>query len=181
MAKQRPPKRPSEVLADQLAAIRERRRWSQLELAERLTDLGVPMDRSTIAKLENASRRVTLDEALGLAAALGVSPASLFIPMTASTDVAIAPKLAIHPRVARMWVRGQQPLSKADARTFYGEVSDDEWVAMQQSGIQLLLGHVQVLVDAWVDQDKNKAVQAIDEINDEMARQAKAAERFGER
>jgi transcriptional regulator with XRE-family HTH domain len=180
MGQKRPVMRPSEVLARQMAAIRERRRWSQQQLADRLAELGMPMDRTVIAKLENATRRVTLDEAFALAAALGVSPANLFLPLEAGTDVAIAPKLAVLPRAARAWVRGQQPLHRDDARTFYTEVSDVEWVGMQQSGIRFLLQHIQDLIDATVEQDSDKAIRAVDEINDEMARQRKAAVRFGD-
>lgn len=46
---------------------RERRRWSQLELAKKLSDLGVAMYGTTIAKIESGERAVRVDEAAGIA------------------------------------------------------------------------------------------------------------------
>lgn len=51
---------------------RERRRWSQADLAKKLTESGVPMYHTTIAKIEAGERAVRVDEAAGLADALEV-------------------------------------------------------------------------------------------------------------
>ena len=54
---------------------RERRGWSQKELAQRLTERGVPIDASAIAKIESNKRArvVRLDEAAALADLFGLS------------------------------------------------------------------------------------------------------------
>jgi transcriptional regulator with XRE-family HTH domain len=186
-----PAMRPGQIFAQQLRAVRERRRWNQQQLADRLAQLGEPMDRSTIAKIENGSRQVSLDEALRLAAALEVSPVHLFTdpphegpasrkygPTPARPRVRLAAKLAVSPREARMWIRGQQPLRGADRKIFYTEVSDEEWVAMQQHGIRFLLDRVNALMDAVVAEDHTQIDEAIDAINGELERHRRAAEQF---
>lgn len=186
-----PSMRPGQILAQQLRAVRERRRWNQQQLADRLAELGEPVDRSTIAKIENGSRQVSLDEALRLAAALEVSPVHLFADSPnegpagtkygsapARPQVRLAAKLAVSPREARMWIRGQQPLRGADRKTFYTEVSDEEWVAMQQHGIRFLLDRVNALMDAVVTEDHAQIDAAIAAINGELERHRAAAERF---
>lgn len=186
-----PAMRPGQIFAQQLRAVRERRRWNQQQLADRLAELGDPMDRSTIAKIENGSRQISLDEALRLAAALEVSPVHLFTdpphegPATTKSGTAtsrprvrLAANLAVSPREARMWVRGQQPLHGADRKTFYTEVSDEEWVAMQQHGIRFLLDRINTLMDAVVAEDHARVDEAIDAINSELERHRRTAEWF---
>jgi transcriptional regulator with XRE-family HTH domain len=58
---------------------RERREWSQEELAKRLTDKGIPVYASTIAKIESEKkpRATRLGEAAGIADLFGVSLDSL--------------------------------------------------------------------------------------------------------
>jgi hypothetical protein len=100
-----------------------------------------------------------------------------------------------------MWVRGQQPLPGTDPRTFYTEVSEEEYVAMQEYGIRLLLGLVQDLVDAVVDfhhakltaeadgaeeaaeveRQQARVVASVDAVNDELDRQRRAAKRLRRR
>jgi transcriptional regulator with XRE-family HTH domain len=60
-------------------AARERRGWSQEELAKRLTDKGIPVYASTIAKIESEKkpRAARLGEAAGIADLFGVSLDSL--------------------------------------------------------------------------------------------------------
>jgi transcriptional regulator with XRE-family HTH domain len=60
-------------------AERERRGWSQEELAKRLTDKGIPVYASTIAKIESEKkpRAARLGEAAGIADLFGVSLDSL--------------------------------------------------------------------------------------------------------
>ena len=71
-----------ERFAEGLRELREERRLSQSQLARRMQEIGIPMDRVAITKIEQAAiesesarkpRKVTIDEALGFAAVLGVS------------------------------------------------------------------------------------------------------------
>lgn len=152
---------------------------TQENLAALLAARGVALHPTTITRIERGSRRVNLDEALAVAAALGVSPVHLFAGTFTNTNVTMAPGVTLNPRQARQWMRGQQSLRPEDDRTYYSEVSDDEWVARQQAGLGLLLDLVQRLVDAVVDDDRDRAATILDDLNDELARQRRWAERHG--
>jgi transcriptional regulator with XRE-family HTH domain len=128
------------------------------------------MTHPTIAKTEKGERSVTLDETLALAAALDVSPSRLFLPTKGLARVAITPERVVSPRVARQWVRGQQPLPGQDEQTFRTDVSDDERQAMQEISVQALLHEVQSLVTATIREDRNAMADAVDAINDELER-----------
>lgn len=52
---------------------RDSRRWSQAELAKLLSDNGIPMHPTTIAKIEAGDRAVRIEEATGIADLLGIS------------------------------------------------------------------------------------------------------------
>jgi transcriptional regulator with XRE-family HTH domain len=52
---------------------RERRGWSQADMAKMLTDKGIPMHWTTIAKIEKGDRSVRIDEAAGIADLFEVS------------------------------------------------------------------------------------------------------------
>jgi transcriptional regulator with XRE-family HTH domain len=57
----------------QLKAERERRNWSQAELAKLLSDREIPMHWTTVAKIEKGNRSVRIDEAAGIADLFEVS------------------------------------------------------------------------------------------------------------
>jgi ribosome-binding protein aMBF1 (putative translation factor) len=59
--------------AKRLRAEREHRGWSQAEMAKMLSDRGIPMDWTTIAKVEKNDRSVRIDEAAGIADLFGTS------------------------------------------------------------------------------------------------------------
>jgi transcriptional regulator with XRE-family HTH domain len=167
---------PEETFARQFKESRVRKGWSQKDVTERLAEIGVQFDRSAIAKMENASRALSLNTSLQLAAALGVSPVHLFV-LRQGREMRLAPKLVVESGSLRRWVRGIQPLRAEDARFYRQEVSDEEWVAMQRAGIQNLLDLVQDLVDAAVADDRDSMADRIDDINDELDRQRSALER----
>jgi transcriptional regulator with XRE-family HTH domain len=100
------PLKPSQVFAKRLREVRTRRKWSMRQLSERLEELGVKLNTSQIAKIETGVRDISLDEALSIALALGVSPLHLFIPIEEVQQVALAPNFTQAPTVARTWVRG---------------------------------------------------------------------------
>lgn len=104
-----------QVFGRRLAEAREARGWKQRDLAERSG-----ISQSTIAKTETGKRsgQVTIEEALRLAAALGVSPLHLIVPLEDEARVEVAPKVRVSARRAREWVRGEQPLRDEDDRIF---------------------------------------------------------------
>lgn len=57
----------------QLKDERERREWKQADLAKMLSDKGIPMDWTTVAKIEKGVRSVRIDEAAAIADCFGIS------------------------------------------------------------------------------------------------------------
>jgi transcriptional regulator with XRE-family HTH domain len=100
--------RPSRALAEQLRKARKERGWSQEELVARLKKIGASGWRqSKVTKIERGEvKRITLDEAVELALALGVRPARLF---ASEMDVALTDTLSVAPMDFRAWLQGSLP------------------------------------------------------------------------
>jgi transcriptional regulator with XRE-family HTH domain len=64
-----------DIVARRVAYERERRGWSTAELARRMTEAGVPLNQSSIYKIEKGTprRTISLDEALAFARVFGRS------------------------------------------------------------------------------------------------------------
>jgi transcriptional regulator with XRE-family HTH domain len=120
-------RRASRVLGAQMREVRERRRWSLRELAERLAEVGHPMHHVTVAKIETGVRGVALDEVLALAYALDVSPLHLITPLDDAEAVAVTDTVSAGAVEVRRWLRGQTPLPGQDERTYRTEVPPSEW------------------------------------------------------
>jgi transcriptional regulator with XRE-family HTH domain len=118
--------RPSDVLCRQLQLWRQENGLTVEQLAERVKALGGKLDRVAITKIETRRRRVTLDDALLLAAALNVPPPELFFGLGDGERVEITPKNIVHPDAARRWLAGEDPLitTTQPARVFF---SYKEW------------------------------------------------------
>lgn len=93
-----------ENFARRLRELREERRLSQSQLAGRMQELGIPIDRVAITKIEQAAiesgstrkpRKVTVEEAVGFAAALDVSLDAL-IPEPGATPHTLEPLTREH-------------------------------------------------------------------------------------
>ena len=171
--------KPSEVFAERMQEVRERRRWSQQELADRLDELGWPTDRSALARIEGKSRGVSLNDAVAIAAALGPSLNSMVVPLGSPKGVQIelAPKLWVGPSQARSWLRGNGPLREQDRRTYFTEVSDEEFHRVQQTGVSVMLGLLQQIVDALLNDDRESAAELVDDLNRQLARERAAGTR----
>ena len=66
---------------ERVVRMRERRGWSQSELARRASEhLPRPLSQSAVSRIETGDRAVTIDEAHALAAAFDVEPAALIAP-----------------------------------------------------------------------------------------------------
>jgi transcriptional regulator with XRE-family HTH domain len=183
LPKQQPPKRPSEMFAEQMRIQRERKGWTQKQLAIRLAKLGFLVHQTTIGKWEAGERRITLDEALAISVALDVGPAHMLAgsyldARFSRPSVALSAKTPpVSARQMRMWVRGEQTLWGQDEKRYYTEVAPDEWLAMQRAGVRGLVRSVQELVDAWADGDSESAGEIIEAISDEIGRQRRALDR----
>ncbi|MER7562314.1 helix-turn-helix transcriptional regulator [Streptomyces sp. NPDC097941] len=97
-------------VGDQVAEnIRRLRRKTTEQLAGEVSELGVPMTASTVTKIEKQGRRVTVDELVALAAALGVSPVTLMLPSEdPDGPIRLAERLTSTDwRTAWRWMHGQ--------------------------------------------------------------------------
>ncbi|MFF9215514.1 helix-turn-helix domain-containing protein [Streptomyces viridosporus] len=81
------PRRANEVgptgraVASRVKDLREASRLTTEALAQRVSDAGQPMRSTTITKIEQAKRRVDVDDLMALAIALNVSPLALLLPV----------------------------------------------------------------------------------------------------
>lgn len=120
------------IFARRLREAREARRWRQQDLADAMSKLGMPIDRTTLAKIEKGQREVRLDELVALAAALDIAPLHLFLPIEGDEPVRLAPKLTVDQIHARQWARGRRPLDPANFRFYRYQTPGD---AVNMEGI----------------------------------------------
>jgi transcriptional regulator with XRE-family HTH domain len=119
-----------EAFARRLRTLREQRRLSQAALAERVTGLGVPMERAAVTRIEWAgdpersrARNVSLEEAVAFAVALGVPFASLLLGHE-EEEIELTPQVRVRTPFVNGWLAGRMPLDPADAE-FYAEAVDE--------------------------------------------------------
>jgi transcriptional regulator with XRE-family HTH domain len=121
---------PSSYVGPQVAHFRDRRGWTQRDLANRLRELGIERtgwDQTKIHKLERGKlKRVLVDDVFELALALDVSPLYLMTPLESHDEkgnaykVWLGGRISRWPRDVRSWIRGVRPLLHR------GEYLDDE-------------------------------------------------------
>src|SRR5262245_66385153 len=87
---------------------RNRRGWTQRQLAARLTKLGLVVHQTKIGKWETGERRITLDEALAICVALDVSPTHMIAGSYSDAGVG-EPRVALSAATA--------PVSAREMRT----------------------------------------------------------------
>jgi transcriptional regulator with XRE-family HTH domain len=162
-------RKPSEVLRSRLREVRRRREWSQEDLAERLKELGVPMDRAVLARIEGGTRGVSLDEGFILAAALGVDPSTLFFPVARNEWVELAPRVLRTAEQARMWIRGMGPVLDGDDRFYLSEAADEDWARRSVGALAAIFDLVRELVSAVDDKDEARAADRLQELGAQAA------------
>ncbi len=110
--------RPSDTVRERIQHARMRKGWNQRELAEAMTSAGWPIDRSTIAKIESGTShradRLTVNEVIGFAVVLGMSPLHLLVPWENDVPVALTQKVTAPAWIVRGWVEGRLPLNERD-------------------------------------------------------------------
>jgi transcriptional regulator with XRE-family HTH domain len=74
-----------QILGENLKALRNESGWSQDRLAAAMVALGFKWKRVTCAEVEGRSRRLGLDELMGLAALFGVPAVQLMLPSEGTT------------------------------------------------------------------------------------------------
>ncbi len=100
------------AVAENVRAIRDRRRLSQQQLAAELGRLGRPMQASAVAKIESGDRRVDVDDLAALAVALNVPVARLLLPDVSEDEpVEVTPGRAVPMWSAWQWATGEHSLA----------------------------------------------------------------------
>jgi transcriptional regulator with XRE-family HTH domain len=118
-------------VARRVRALRARHGWSQQDLVDKLTNFGMPIDRSAIARLENGRRGVSLAETMHLAFALNVAPIHLLVDPDGEEPITPTPGDTLEPEEARKWIRGELPLVFQDPRVYFSEIPEAEFNEMR--------------------------------------------------
>lgn len=93
-----------------VARLREGHGLTYRDLSERLTEHGRPVPPLGLSRIEKGTRRVDADDLVALAVVLGVHPAALLLPFTASGNVEITGYGMVSAYRAWTWMEGQRPL-----------------------------------------------------------------------
>lgn len=121
---------PTRAVIERVKDLRRKRGLTAQQLAERMTEAGVPWEAGVVTKLETGRRKsISVAELLALAYVLDVALVHLMISADLDADApcAVTPTLSIPAGAARRWIRGQQPLSGQDPRLYYSEVPAGEF------------------------------------------------------
>jgi transcriptional regulator with XRE-family HTH domain len=115
---------PEEVFAMRVREARKRRGWTQKQLADRLTEIGYPTERTTVVKIEAGGRRsnAPISDVFAFAVAFGVSPVHLLVPLDDEAEVRIVGVAEpMKAPAARAWIRGRLLLPDADTVAYLSE------------------------------------------------------------
>lgn len=159
---------PSDVFRSRLGSIVARPRWrvTERELARRLDEeLGYRLPNSRINEIKRGTRRVLLDDAFAIAAALDVSPINMMI----GKDGVNVGSLSLRAEKARRWFRGQSPLRPGSGYYF------EEPAARKVTTYKIEQAVID-LVAAWPD-DLGAADVALDELEQATKKLRVAVER----
>ena len=138
---------PSDVFRRRLRDARPRRRLTQAQLAERLTELGYPFSKTALVRLENLGddklkqRDISLDEALAITAALGAVPAHMLTPPK-GVELALTSKHVVGAEALRNWLRLGAPallsgdVPDIDSALYLEGTTSDEAEALIQASFE---------------------------------------------
>lgn len=151
-----------------IAAHRERRKMTVQAVADRCADLGLPIGRVTITKLEGGKRQaITPAELAVLAAALETAPIDLLYPIGYEENIEVFPGVRFDPHHALRWFGGElkldvrpgvltlrEPQSGEESDTYLVEHHDA--LASQLAARQAEVDRA--MADAAADPDKRSIV-----------------------
>lgn len=103
-----------QTIASEVRRLRHGRGWTQQNLADRLAEIGAPLNRMTLAKIEAGGTRaenLSVADLLVLAAALDTSPVSLVFPAGRVEIVEATPELRIFSGLASKWFCAEEALT----------------------------------------------------------------------
>jgi transcriptional regulator with XRE-family HTH domain len=119
--------------AERLREVRERKLWRQKDLARRLNELGFPLDRVAISKIESKQRSVKIDELAAIAFALDVSPNHLLTSYDQEARIRVTGMARpVVPGVARRWIAGYWTLPGQEDDKFFERERPPEEILTEQ-------------------------------------------------
>jgi transcriptional regulator with XRE-family HTH domain len=132
-----------EAFAARLKQVRTRHGWTQAQLSRRLEELGYPIDRPTLSKLERGgsrARNVKLEEVVAIAYALDVSPMHLLAPYSMESRLQVVPTVRPSvPGVARRWIAGEWELPGQDPQFWFTEQPPERLETIMRQALELKL------------------------------------------
>lgn len=102
-----------EAVARNVKRLREAANLTYTEVSKALGDVDRPMSPLAVRRIEEGERRVDVDDLLGLAVVLGVTPISLLYPGAKQGEEAVTAtglKLNLPARHLWEWMRAETPL-----------------------------------------------------------------------
>jgi transcriptional regulator with XRE-family HTH domain len=172
-------------IGKRIAVHRERRKLTVQAVADRCVDLGLPIGRVTITKLEGGKRQaITPAELAVLAAALETAPIDLLYPIGYEKDIEVLPGMRIDPDHAHRWFGGELKLNvRPGVLTLRepqsGEESDTYLVEHHDALVSQLAARQaevdQATADAAANPDRRDLVDYVRERHEEWR-----ADRFAE-
>jgi transcriptional regulator with XRE-family HTH domain len=110
-------------------------------VSARCGELGLPLDRNVIAKIERGHRNsVTVDEVCVLAAALNVAPLQLLFGVGTEDEAEPLPGEVREPFRAAQWFTGERPFPGKDDGAYLDGIADD-WGYASGSPLWLYRSH----------------------------------------
>lgn len=110
------------VAADNVKRLRLDAGLTFADLAKKLTEIGRPVPTLGLRKIEAYDRRIDADDLVALAVALGVSPVTLLMPPSESSDDGVTVtgvKNQVDAWGIWQWLRADQPLVQGDELRFW--------------------------------------------------------------
>ena len=126
-----------QVLAGRLRQARVARDWTQEGFSGELRKIGIIMDRTTLAKIEKAQRKVRVDELLAMAACLDCSPLFLLAPGQLEAEVQLTPRRRIESFALLQWARGEGPLATRNRSTYFF-MAPGTWVTWKPGALDTI-------------------------------------------
>jgi transcriptional regulator with XRE-family HTH domain len=157
----------SDVFRARMKTVRCSRGWTQAQLTKRLADAGAMIgSKGAVAKIENGTRKVLLDDAIQIAAALDIALVRLLIPLDRNAEVDLSPTQQVTSKDLRQWIAGSQPLRGGDIRTFLADMPREEFLIHMDSGVAAFTREIEELAE-WISND---ATLSADDLYDELDR-----------
>lgn len=165
-----------DVLRARIREERKRMGWAQGDLAARVTALGVRIHQTTVSKIEEGTRRVTLEELVAIGAALTTPLPMLLASRDDGGDVAVTPEVLVRPWHAVEWLIGARPLPDDDEGRWREQTRplrrhDDVRAAEGKASAALVLrtSYEQVGDTEAVREAQRRYVEALQELVDALA------------